>query len=63
VLPEINSASPTKLDPKKFVQTAITSSAMSSFGSPVLWTKNAKYCHMLDLAFDLINSYFWPEFP
>ncbi|MDR0351531.1 MAG: AMP-binding protein [Puniceicoccales bacterium] len=58
VLPEINPASPAKLDPKKFVQAAITSSATSSFGSPVLWKKIAKYCHMRDLILDQIKFIF-----
>ncbi|MDR1458082.1 MAG: AMP-binding protein, partial [Puniceicoccales bacterium] len=49
VLPEIDPASPAKLDAKKFVQAAITSSATSSFGSPILWKKIARYCHMGNL--------------
>jgi acyl-CoA synthetase (AMP-forming)/AMP-acid ligase II len=52
VLPEIDPSSPAKLDPKKFVQAAITVKATSSFASPILWKKIARYCHIRGITLD-----------
>ena len=44
VLPEINPARPSTLEPKKIIPSILKHNVTHSFGSPRLWTKLATYC-------------------
>lgn len=44
VVPEMNPSQPSKINPKKIVDSILSSQITNSFGSPVIWSIILKYC-------------------
>lgn len=49
VVPEMNPSRPATVDPEKIVRAIQQNQVTSSFGSPALWTKIARYCEAQQL--------------
>ena len=58
VLPEINPAHPSALDPKKIIPSILKHNVTHSFGSPRLWTKLATYCEEHQAQFPSVKRLF-----
>ena len=44
VVPEMNPSQPSKINPKKIVDSILKNKVTNSFGSPVIWSIILKYC-------------------
>lgn len=58
VLPEINPAHPSTLDPKKIIPSILKHNVTHSFGSPRLWTKLATYCEANNILLPSVKRLF-----
>ena len=55
VVPEMNPSRPATVDAEKIVRAIQQNKVTSSFGSPALWTKIARYCHTRKLTLPSIR--------
>ncbi len=58
IVPEMNPAKPSQLDPKKIIEAIQTNFVTNSFGSPRLWTKLVDYCEQNDYTLPTIKRVF-----
>lgn len=58
VVPEMNPAKPSQLDPEKIIEAIQTNGVTNSFGSPRLWTKLVDYCEKNDYTLPTIKRIF-----
>ena len=58
VVPEMNPAHPSTLNPKKISEAILTHNVTNSFGSPRLWTKIVDYCEQNAITFPSIKRVF-----
>ena len=58
VLPEMDPACPSTLDPKKIVSSILKHNITHSFGSPRLWLKLATYCEKHQIKFPSVKRLF-----
>lgn len=58
IVPEMNPAKPSQLDPKKIIEAIQTNGVTNSFGSPRLWTKLVDYCEKNDYTLPTVKRIF-----
>lgn len=58
IVPEMNPARPSQLDPQKIIEAIQMNGVTNSFGSPRLWTKLADYCEENDYILPTIKRIF-----
>lgn len=58
IVPEMDPAKPSQLDPEKIIEAIQTNGVTNSFGSPRLWTKLVDYCEENDYTLPTIKRIF-----
>lgn len=58
IVPEMDPAKPSQLDPEKIIEAIQTNGVTNSFGSPRLWTKLIDYCEENDYTLPTIKRIF-----
>ena len=58
IVPEMNPAHPSTLDPEKIARAIIKNKVTNSFGSPRLWTKIVDYCEKKSVVFPSVKRVF-----